>query len=102
MQLHRRKKIEIVVQMPIVKQVLDRITPLGATHYTVLTAISGRGHFGEWGLDQLSDATRHVVIVAIVKPELADPILDSVGELFTEYHGIIYVSDVEVRRFDYF
>ena len=102
MQRHRKKKIEIVVQAPIMQQVLDLIIKLGASRYTVLKAMSGRGHGGEWNVDQLSEATSHVVIVLLVSDDLADRIIDEVGVLFTDYHGIIYVSDVEVLRSEYF
>jgi len=101
-QLSLKKKIEIVVQMPILQKVLDRLKAHDATRYTVLKAVSGAGHFGEWYVDQLSDATRHVMVVVIVGEDVSESIVDSVGELFTDYHGILCVSDVQVRRSEYF
>jgi nitrogen regulatory protein PII len=97
-----KKKIEIVVENPILKHVLARIVELGAPRYTVLHAESGRGHSGEWDADQITAATRHAMVVVIVSEELADKIVDGVSELFADYPGIVYVSDVQVRRAEYF
>ena len=102
MALNPKKKIEIIVENPILNQVLGRIVELGAQRYTVLDARSGRGHSGEWDADQLTTATRHEMVVIVVAEELAERIVEAVGELFTDYPGIIYVSDVQVRRAEYF
>lgn len=102
MTLNPKKKIEIIVENPILKLVLNRVNEVGGPRYTVLQAASGRGHSGEWDADQLTTATNHAMIVIIVGDELAEAIVDAVSELFNDYPGIVYVSDVQVRRAEYF
>ncbi len=97
-----KKKVEIIVEHPILNIVLGRINEVGAPRYTVLDAVSGRGHSGEWDADQLTTATRHALVIMIVGDELAQAIVDTVSEVFNDYPGIIYVSDVLVRRAEYF
>lgn len=102
MQHHTKKKVEIVVAAPLMRRILAILNELGASGYTVLRAISGKGHHSDWDLEQISDAMRHVVVVVIVSEAMAERILEAVGEVFKEHHGVIFVSTVEVLRSDYF
>ena len=102
MQLHTKKKVEIVIGAPMMRPVLKILDDLGATGYTVLRAISGKGHHSHWDLAQLSDANRHVVIVVVVSDATATRIAEEVGTVFRQHPGVIFVSTVEVLRSDYF
>lgn len=102
MQLHSKKKVEIVIASPMLRRILGILDDLGVSGYTVLRAISGKGHHTEWDLAQLSDATRNVVIVVVVSDTMAERILDEVGGVFRKHHGVIFMSTVEVLRSDYF
>ena len=102
MQLHVKKKIEIVIPTPMLRRTLAILDDLGATGYTVLRAIAGKGHHNEWDLAQLSNAMQHVVIVVVVSDTMADRILEELGAAFKKHHGVILVSTVEVLRSDYF
>ena len=102
MQVHTKKKVEIVIAQPIMRQILDLLDNLGCTGYTVVRAISGKGHHSSWDLSDLSDSTRHVVIVVIVSEEAAARILEEIKQVFRHHHGIVFTSSVEVIRSDYF
>lgn len=102
MELHTKKKVEIVIAAPMTKRILTILDGLGCTGYTVLRAISGKGHHSQWDLAQLSDATRHVVIVVVVSEAMAEQVLEAVGAVFRQHHGVIFTSTVEVLRSDYF
>jgi nitrogen regulatory protein PII len=102
MQLHTKKKVEIVIPAPMLRRILGILDRLGVSGYTVLRAISGKGHHSEWDLAELSDATRHVVILVVVADPMADKIIEAVGDVVRQHHGIIVRSTVEVMRSDYF
>jgi hypothetical protein len=74
---------------------LDRV---GATGYTVLPALSGRGLTSEWNRSPLTDAQNRVVILVLVRAELAEQIMPELGRLLADYHGVVSLSDVEVVR----
>lgn len=97
-----KKKIEMIVPTPMIRHVIERLDALGAHRYTIVDAVAGRGHSRDWDQKQLTDATRHGMIVVVVSEDLVEPILDDIGAFFGKYHGIIYVSDVQVLRPDYF
>lgn len=102
MNLASKKKIEIIVPNPMIRRVLSRLDALGAHRYTIVDAIAGRGHSGDWDTAQLTSATQHAMIVVVVSEDLVKPIADDIGHLFDDYQGIFYVSDVGVLRPDYF
>ena len=102
MALTQKKKIEIIIPNPMIQLVVQRLDQLGAHRYTLVDAIAGRGHSGGWDSTHLTDATRHSMIMVVVSEDLVEPIVTEIGKLFDDYHGIFYVSDVNVLRADYF
>ncbi len=102
MQLYTKKKVEIVIAAPIARRILSGLDDLGASGYTVLRAISGKGHHTQWDLAQLSDANQHVVIMVVVSEATAARILEDLSAIVRQHHGIILMSTVEVLRSDYF
>mgnify|MGYP001060968438 CR=1 FL=1 len=102
MQIYTKKKVEIVIVAPLMERIIRILDDLGCSGYTVLRAISGKGHHGDWDLGQLSDATRQVVVVAVVSDDMAERIFEQVGEVFKKHHGVIFTSTVEVMRSEYF
>ncbi len=102
MQMHKRKKIEIAVAAAYVDRIGGLFDAHGVKGFTVLDASSGRGSGGDWRDDAITGADRHVVMMAVVKPEVADAVLGALAELFKTYRGIVVVSDVEVMRAERF
>ena len=102
MQTHIRKKVEIIVERAQMRRVLELVDGLGATGYTVLPTIAGKGHHGlrtEEGVARVFDS---VMIVAITTEPVARAILSEVGAAMRDYIGIVAVSDVEVARPEHF
>lgn len=96
--LHRRRRLEIIIEMPARGLVVDVLERSGAAGYTVLPAMSGRGLRSSWDRNLLTDAANQVMIVAIVGVEAAERIVADVAALLDDYRGIVAVSDVEVVR----
>jgi nitrogen regulatory protein PII len=92
------KKIEVIVDTPASRLVLRILDDLDAPGYTVLAARAGRGHSGAWDRSPVTDAREQVVIIAIVSEALCRSIVDEVGKLLLDYHGVVSVSNVEVTR----
>ncbi len=102
MQLFTKKKVEIVIAAPLLRRILAILDELGVTGYTVLRAISGKGHHVEWDLADLSSSTQQVMIVVVVADETAERIAQEVGAVFEKHHGVVFFTSVEVLRSDYF
>jgi nitrogen regulatory protein PII len=102
MQLHRKKRIEIIVEASCVQTILDMIEATGATGYTLLHEVSGKGHRGVRNDSHLTDVFRNVLIVVIAAEEIAREIVSRSQPLLENYAGIVSLSDVEVVRDDHF
>ena len=103
MQMHRKKRIEIVLEAPLRKRLTDLLEREAVRGFTVLPAISGLGHKGSWDREGLvSDAGQMIVVVCIVDPGRADALIEAVYALLARQIGIVTISDVEVIRTEKF
>ena len=99
MQTHRKKRIEIVIEAPLLKRLIELLERSTVGGFTVLPALAGHGHEGSWAREgQVSSAGQMIVVVCIVDPGRAEEIVESVYELLSRQIGIITISDVEVIR----
>ena len=103
MQLHARKRLEIVVEKlrsQAVIEILDGDPEVSG--YTMLPTLGGRGHSGTRSPQPYSDVLDTVCIVAIVKAAVADRLVEKLAPLIDEIVAIIAVSDVQVIRSGHF
>ena len=99
MEMHAKKRIEIVVEAPLLSRLLALMDDNNVSGYTVLPALAGRGHHGSWSREGLAtDAGRMVVVVAIVDADAVSNLLDAVYPLISRHIAIVTVSDVQVIR----
>ena len=101
--LHPMKEIRIVVEgehLKIVTSLLDRV---GATGYTIINNVSGKGHHGfHEGHLLFDDTSSQVIVFTVVPEERIEPILAGLGPVFQKHSGAMFVSDVAVTRRDHF
>lgn len=97
--MHPKKRIEIIVEAPVLGRVLDLLDRLAVTGYTVLPALAGRGREGTWRREGLvSEAGRMVVVVCILDEARTGEVLDPVFKLVSRQIAIVTVSDLQVVR----
>jgi PII-like signaling protein len=102
MQLYRKKKVEIFVEAACVPRIIDMIETVGATGYTVLPKVSGKGNRGVRNDGHLTDVFRNICIIVIAAEDIARRIVAESQPLLENYAGIVAMSDVEVVRDDHF
>ena len=79
---------------------LDRV---GATGYTIINNVSGKGHHGfHEGHLLFDDTSSQVIVFTVVPEERIEPILAGLGPVFHKHSGAMFVSDVSVTRRDHF
>lgn len=101
--LHPMKEIKIVVQGEHLKLVTDLLDRVGATGYTIINNVSGKGHHGfHEGHLLFNDTSSQVIVFTVVPEERIEPILVGLGPLFHKHSGAMFVSDVAVTRRDHF
>lgn len=92
-----RKRIEILVDVPIVKLVTAAITRCGITGWTVLPVTSGRGREGEWREEQVTGSDKSLVLT-IASMERADKLAGELAPLLTSHGLLLTMWNVEVIR----
>lgn len=102
MRTYAKKKIEIIVEKPLMQQVISIIDDLGARGYSVLPLLAGRGANEDLGADNPSGAFDQVMIIVIVDPSIAERVVGEAFALLRRYNAILYVSDVAVLRGEHF
>lgn len=103
METHAKKRIDIMVEAPLMGRMLELLDALDVTGYTVMPAMAGRGKDGAWHRDGLAGRAGMVVnIFCIVDESRIDAVLDPVFKLVSRQIGIVFVTDVKVVRPEHF
>ncbi|HET7059539.1 MAG TPA: P-II family nitrogen regulator, partial [Nitrospiraceae bacterium] len=101
--LHPMKEIKIVVQGEHLKFATDLLDRVGATGYTIINNVSGKGHHGfHEGHLLFNDTSSQVMVFTVVPEEKVEPILAGLGPLFNKHSGTMFVTDTAVSRREHF
>ncbi|MFO1116621.1 MAG: transcriptional regulator [Beijerinckiaceae bacterium] len=103
MQTYSKKRIEIIVEAPLVRRLTERLQRPEVHGYSVLPVVAGSGHAGAWSSEgQVSDAGRMMAIVSVVDPAVVDAVVDDIFSILSRQIGFVAISDVSVIRRDMF
>ncbi len=103
MQTFAKKRLDIVIEVPMLRRLLDLMDQLQVSGYTVIPAIAGRGKDGTWHREAtVGDAGRMVVVQCILDEARIEAILKPVFQLVSTQIGIVSICDVEVVRPEHF
>jgi hypothetical protein len=98
----QRRKIEILVDAPLVRRVVALAEAAGITGYTLLPTLGGAGHGGRWSDDQVAGADAKLMFVTITNDAKANALTDALAPLL-QSHGFLLVSGlVDVVRAEKF
>ena len=103
MKTHPKKRIDIMIESPLLARLTGLLDELDVSGYTVLPALAGKGDDGAWHRDGvIGQAGSLSLVFCILDAERVETVLDPVFELVKGQIGIATVSDVEVIRPEYF
>jgi PII-like signaling protein len=94
----RRRKIEVMVDQPLARRIVEAAERVGIRGHTLLPAVSGAGAHGDWSDDQLSGAQSKVMFVVVASEEKASALIDALAPLLDDYRLMLVASDVDVVR----
>lgn len=99
METFPKKRIEIMVEAPLLNRIIEILDQQNAGGYTVLPALAGKGKDGSWHRDGLVGRVGSVVqVICIIDESRLEEILDPLFHLVSRQIGIVTVSDVQVIR----
>lgn len=103
METTAKKKLEIVIEAPMLERLCRRLDQLEVSGYTVLPAVSGRGKNGSWSRrGEISESQRMYVLFAVLDAKDLPRVLEEVYAIVARQIGIVTISGVEVIRADHF
>ncbi len=94
----RRRRIEVLVDAPIVRRVVDAARAAGITGYTLLPTLEGEGRTGRWSDDQLSGAQAKRLFLSVTSEVKAAAFTDAIAPLLDSHGLLLLLSDVDVVR----
>lgn len=88
-----RRRIEVLVDAPLVRRVVAAAASAGVTGYTLLPTLGGSGERGSWSDDQISGAEAKVVFLTVASEPKAQALIEALTPLL-ESHGLILLTSV--------
>ena len=93
------KRIEIVIETPLVPSLVALLKELDVPGYTLIPDIRGSGDRGIRRADELSgESSNSVVLIACDDPAIVESLLESVRPLIARSGGICLLSDAHWLR----
>lgn len=103
MEMHDAKRVEIIIEAPLVRRLTDALVKSGVTGYTVLPVQGGSGRSGQWSRSgQVSPGSGMAAVVCLIRPEKLDTLLDAAFAVVERHIGVVSVTDAKVLRAERF
>jgi PII-like signaling protein len=93
-----RTRIEVLVDAPLVQELVGLLGRHGIHGYTVMPTLSGHGASGSWSDDQITSAEHKVTLLTVAEPARADGFLSDLHPLLDSYGMVVMISTVNVLR----
>ena len=93
------KKLEIILSGEHQAFATDLLDNAGVTGYTIINNLSGKGRHGfHEGHLMFNEEDVLIMIIAAVPEQIVEPILEGLAPFYSEYSGVVFVSDIQVTR----
>jgi hypothetical protein len=92
-QMVSRRRIEVLVDAPLMRRVLAAAATAGVTGYTLLPTLGGAGESGSWSDDQVSGAESKIMFLTVTSEQKAEALINALTPLL-ESHGLILMTSV--------
>jgi PII-like signaling protein len=92
-----RKRIEILVDTPLVRRVTEAIDTAAISGWSVLPVTAGSGRDGRWREERVTGADKSLVLT-IASAEKASALVDALAPILTSHGLLLTMWDVEVIR----
>ncbi|MEM6749145.1 MAG: transcriptional regulator [Planctomycetota bacterium] len=94
------KRIEIVIDKPHLRLVLDMLRELGAPGYTIFEAVAGYGDRGPREGGEFSDALINRYVLTTCPADRVSDLAAALEPLLRRYGGLCLISDAQLIRND--
>jgi nitrogen regulatory protein PII len=103
MQMHEAKRVEIIIESVMERQLTEALSEAGVTGFTVLPVSGGSGRSGRWTREgQVSRAGGMVAVICLIRPERLEPLLNAAFAVVETHIGVVNITDARVLRAERF
>ena len=103
MQMHKAKRVEIIIEAVMERQLTNALIEAGVTGYSVLPVSGGSGRSGQWSREgQVGRAGGMVAVICLIRPERLDRLLEAAFAVVESHIGVVSVTDTHVLRAERF
>ncbi|MBJ7389038.1 MAG: transcriptional regulator [Sphingomonadaceae bacterium] len=93
-----RKRIEILVDTPLVPRIVGKLKAVDISGWSLIHVDSGGGRAGEWQHDDVTGASAKTIVLAIASDTKTELLIDAIAPLLDSYGMLLTVGDVQVVR----
>lgn len=93
-----RKRIEILVDTPLVPRVVAQLRAVDISGWSVIHVDSGGGRAGEWQHDDVTGASAKTIVLAIASEAKTSGLIEAIAPLLDSYGMLLTIGDVQVVR----
>ncbi|MHA6300211.1 DUF190 domain-containing protein [Devosia sp. CAU 1758] len=97
-----RTRIEVLVDAPLVQELVGLLEKHGITGHTVMPTLYGQGASGSWSDDLITSAQHKVTLLTVAEPARAEGFVNDLRPLLDSYGMLVMISTVNVLRPDKF
>lgn len=94
----KRKRIEILVDTPLVPKIINIVKQVDISGWSVLKIASGGSRDGRWDHDEVTGAAAKSLILMISSDQKAAALTDELAPLLDSHSLLLLIGEVEVVR----
>lgn len=102
MEMHKAKRVEIIIEAPMETRLTDALIKAGVTGFTILPVLGGSGRSGHWTREGQLGRAGMIAVICLIRPERLDALLDAAFAVVERHIGVVSVTDCEVLRAERF
>ena len=93
-----RKRIEILVDTPLVPRVVAQLKAVDISGWSVVHVDSGGGRAGAWQDDDVTGASAKTIVLPIASEAKTSGLIEAIAPLLDSYGMLLTIGDVQVVR----
>lgn len=94
----QRRRIEVLVDRPLVPLIVEAANQAGITGYSLLPVSGGAGQSGAWSDDEISGAQAKQIFLTVASQGKTDRLVQHLAPLLDSHGLILFVGSVDVVR----
>ncbi|MCC5989255.1 MAG: transcriptional regulator [Pararhodobacter sp.] len=103
MQMHEARRVEVIIEAVMEKQVIRALKEAGVTGFTILPVLGGSGRSGQWTREgNVGRASGMIAVICLIAPARLDALLEALFPVLNDHIGVVSVTETSILRAERF